>query len=690
MALAPFLRGVSRASNQLPGAFAQRRAREDRLAQQEQTRTDRLAREDELDAIRAEQFAFEKEKSAYKKRQDKLTRHITLLNEQQKSLNMKYQAKMKELMEGAKAGLDPSPQDQQELKDLEAEMQGLNNSMRTLLEEKEVDTSSVAPATSTGQEPQVQTSGPPGTEEEIDPYESSPVKSGIDDAVATQEDIRRGTGAAKPMDGMMAPEPSLESELVPEPSLESELVPMDDKTTADIVPSSARGDRAGGNLPQRNNNPGNIKKGGQADSLAIDEDKHGHLIFPDAETGMEALRREVRAKVSGNTRTGVGPDSTLAELGQVYAEDPNWANSVGQILKTSPDTILSDIPEEKLVDAIARQEGFYADNNTDLSAAPLGSMMAQGSPKAAPEKIGGMRSRIAEKAREEAAAEKESKLWEAHKKGMDEAEDTFQTTGKREDAWNQYTSINRKPSKEQRARFDKYIDSLESIEMGDDDVKSFARWVVGQKQWHAVDGLSGRDRTAVMKELANMGESYYLGMNDRQVENLAQGRIAVEELAELTGLAEENEDLFGPIAGKVYPALIGTDLRVRSKRIMAKLGYVTQRVGKMLEGGVLRKEDEEKYRKMLPQLEDEPGLAIHKLRFMIKGIKRQHDNYIEYVSRSGRWVDPDAIAKENIDMLPVDPEKATFKELLFWGSQGWGDELEETMKRRFPDEWSGE
>ena len=33
------------------------------------------------------------------------------------------------------------------------------------------------------------------------------------------------------------------------------------------------------NLPQRNNNPGNLKSGGLADNLATGTDSQGHLIF---------------------------------------------------------------------------------------------------------------------------------------------------------------------------------------------------------------------------------------------------------------------------------------------------------------------------------------------------------------------------------------------------------------------------
>ena len=114
-----------------------------------------------------------------------------------------------------------------------------------------------------------------------------------------------------------------------------------------------------GNRPQRNNNPGNVKQGGLADPLAVGVDDQGHLIFPDAATGFKAMRADILAKVNGNSRF-LPPNPTIAQLGKVYAEDQNWPNSVSRLLGVSPNTPTANIPIDKLVQAIATQEGFYA------------------------------------------------------------------------------------------------------------------------------------------------------------------------------------------------------------------------------------------------------------------------------------------------------------------------------------------
>lgn len=114
-----------------------------------------------------------------------------------------------------------------------------------------------------------------------------------------------------------------------------------------------------GNLPQRNNNPGDVKSGGVADSLATGRDSQGHLIFPTIEAGFKALALDLKAKISGQSKY-LPANPTLAQLGKVYAEDANWPKKVASFLGVPVTTATSTIPFDDLVHAIARQEGFYA------------------------------------------------------------------------------------------------------------------------------------------------------------------------------------------------------------------------------------------------------------------------------------------------------------------------------------------
>jgi len=126
--------------------------------------------------------------------------------------------------------------------------------------------------------------------------------------------------------------------------------------------SAGNASASNGNRPQRNNNPGNVKSGGleAVDAMAIGTDDQGHLIFPDAETGLRALALDLRAKTTGNSRYVASADPSIAEIGRAYAEDRNWPNNVSAILGVTPDTKASQVDFSRLVQAVAQAEGFYA------------------------------------------------------------------------------------------------------------------------------------------------------------------------------------------------------------------------------------------------------------------------------------------------------------------------------------------
>jgi len=129
-----------------------------------------------------------------------------------------------------------------------------------------------------------------------------------------------------------------------------------------LVPAgdfSSAGNASASNLPQRNNNPGNVKAGGLADSLAVGTDAQGHLIFPNAQAGFQALQMDLQAKIAGRSKY-LPPNPTIAQLGSVYAEDANWPKSVARILGVSPNTPTGQLDFNQLMQAIATQEGFYA------------------------------------------------------------------------------------------------------------------------------------------------------------------------------------------------------------------------------------------------------------------------------------------------------------------------------------------
>lgn len=84
-------------------------------------------------------------------------------------------------------------------------------------------------------------------------------------------------------------------------------------------------------------------------------------------------------------------------------------------------------------------------------------------------------------------------------------------------------------------------------------------------------------------------------------ENLSGAKTASDQLLKLKTTIEKNPDLFGPVQGRVN--LTGA-YNSRRESIKSLLRSTRQAIGKYMEGGVLRAEDERKYEEMLPKLSD--------------------------------------------------------------------------------------
>src|SRR5207237_10197195 len=72
-----------------------------------------------------------------------------------------------------------------------------------------------------------------------------------------------------------------------------------------------------------------------------------------------------------------------------------------------------------------------------------------------------------------------------------------------------------------------------------------------------------------------------------------------------------------------------------ARKAQAKIDLVKQRVGKALEGGVLRKEDEDKYKKILATLNDEPSTAISKVDNIIATLERDIEIFVDEQKAAG-------------------------------------------------------
>ena len=132
-------------------------------------------------------------------------------------------------------------------------------------------------------------------------------------------------------------------------------------------------------------------------------------------------------------------------------------------------------------------------------------------------------------------------------------------------------------------------------------------------------------KTGEIKILVKAPSAVGKQLPPNQVVMLSDAKFLPSELSKIQNIITNQPKLFGWIVGR-----LPRDAQLKAD---AELRKVAQLVGKFMEGGVLRKEDEEKYRKMLPQLNDKnPSVAQSKL----DSVKNMlQDKYEEYLSDFG-------------------------------------------------------
>jgi hypothetical protein len=119
-----------------------------------------------------------------------------------------------------------------------------------------------------------------------------------------------------------------------------------------------------------------------------------------------------------------------------------------------------------------------------------------------------------------------------------------------------------------------------------------------------------------------------------EVKQLTQSEAALESLDDLRGVIQDNLQFVGPISG-----LQRFNPWSDARKAQADIDRVRQTVGKTLEGGVLRKEDEEKYKKILATLGDTPETALYKIDSLVSTLQRDMQNFKEETSKAGRFIE---------------------------------------------------
>jgi len=114
-----------------------------------------------------------------------------------------------------------------------------------------------------------------------------------------------------------------------------------------------------------------------------------------------------------------------------------------------------------------------------------------------------------------------------------------------------------------------------------------------------------------------------------QVTMLSDARYFPALLDELENTINKNASLIGPISGQI-------PFSEAREKVKDDLKRAAQLIGKFMEGGVLRKEDEIKYREMLPQLTDlNSKVALDKLAGVRRMLQEKYNNYLQDFAGSG-------------------------------------------------------
>lgn len=170
------------------------------------------------------------------------------------------------------------------------------------------------------------------------------------------------------------------------------------------------------------------------------------------------------------------------------------------------------------------------------------------------------------------------------------------------------------------------------------------------------DDLTAGEKSEIGGELSSRGfNNFGKPLSDAAIAKITESKSALASLRDLRSVLQANEQYIGPITG-----LGALNPYSEARKAQADINLVKQRVGKALEGGVLRKEDEAKYKTILATLTDTPSTAIYKTDQMLEDLQRDLDLYQNEQRLAGRKVSSSAPPVKSGDTgttMPVGSKK---------------------------------
>lgn len=126
-------------------------------------------------------------------------------------------------------------------------------------------------------------------------------------------------------------------------------------------------------------------------------------------------------------------------------------------------------------------------------------------------------------------------------------------------------------------------------------------------------------------------------LKPNEIDKFNEGNQIPSMLSDVQNVINQNADEFGPVKGRLGAL---NPYNEKAQTIESSMRTSAQAFGKYMEGGMLRAEDEVKYRKMFPSQEDTPEVAKNKLDLVNRLLVERQQSTVEALKKGGYDTSP--------------------------------------------------
>lgn len=173
-----------------------------------------------------------------------------------------------------------------------------------------------------------------------------------------------------------------------------------------------------------------------------------------------------------------------------------------------------------------------------------------------------------------------------------------------------------------------------------EDVKTSLRKALAYKLQQPKSGFTDMLKAKMMQDSAMAKLAAKQGprqLSASDVMKVQEGENIPMMLEDVDQVIDANASIFGPVEGRARQL---NPYDTQGKTVEAQMRAASQAFGRFMEGGVLRKEDEEKYRRMFPNLSDTPAVAKNKLEVVKRLMKQRQAGNVSALGKAGFDVSP--------------------------------------------------